>query len=99
FPVLLKEVVQVVLRGIPNQVADINILRHYKTFPVQQKNGTYDPQPLMNADPLGTSLTANDVRGTSPLSNVGQAAGLSWTGEDAGPYPLCQLPSHLPFSG
>jgi hypothetical protein len=33
FPVLLKEVVQVVLRGIPNQVADINVLRHLKTFP------------------------------------------------------------------
>jgi hypothetical protein len=38
--VLLKEVVQVVLRGIPNEIADIDILRHLKTFPATNKRNT-----------------------------------------------------------
>src|SRR5262249_52442445 len=33
--VLLEQGVQVVLVGIPDEIADINILRHHKTFPCQ----------------------------------------------------------------
>src|SRR5262249_31781772 len=41
--VFLKQVVQVVLRGIPYQVADINVLSHLKTFPSKPNKRAHQP--------------------------------------------------------
>ena len=47
-PVLLEQRVQVVLGGIPDEVTDVNVLRHRKTFPVHQ----FEP-PLPRAAATG----------------------------------------------